>query len=74
MFKNFHSGEQLQKVADSFAAWILRIRVDGAFVCFLFLVQSISVKGEQGNTTEGAAFFLEKPSSFTKRPSHLNPK
>ena len=38
VFKNFHFGEQLQKVADSFAAWIHRIRVDGAFVCFLFLV------------------------------------
>lgn len=95
MFKNFHSGEQLQKVADSFAAWIYRIRVDGAFVCFLFLVPKknsdvelydqqiplniskisfISVKGERGNTKEGAAFFLEKPSSFTKRPSLLNPK
>ena len=38
MFKNFHSGEQLQKVVDSFAAWIHRMRVEGAFVCFLFLV------------------------------------
>ena len=38
MFKNFHSEEQLQKLADSFGAWIHRIGVDGAFVCFLFLV------------------------------------